>query len=180
MDVDKELEKMFPTKGWRKIMRNVRSFFRSLKYSVKNIVRWWKIIWNDRDWDYGFLEDIIFFKLKTMRDYYRAGVNVWSEGADETADEIDEVIQIFERLRAGQYEETIDPNFYDRFRDKRELFIEKIDDSGQKYSTLNLPDFTDEERKDRRITHQTAEQMRQSDYDEAFSLIAKNIRKWWD
>ncbi len=33
---------------------------------VRNLIRWYQVIWNDQDWDYGFIYDILEFKLKNM------------------------------------------------------------------------------------------------------------------
>src|SRR3990172_2873091 len=37
---------------------------------VKNIVRWIPILWNDADWDYGHLYDIMEFKIRNMREHH--------------------------------------------------------------------------------------------------------------
>lgn len=60
-----------------------------LKYGLKNLIKWFKTIWKDRDWDHYYLEVMMLKKLKGMRgsiennnniikgngkyvDYYRA------------------------------------------------------------------------------------------------------------
>jgi len=34
--------------------------------SIKNLIKWFPIIWNDRDWDHGYVEDMLLFKLNNM------------------------------------------------------------------------------------------------------------------
>lgn len=46
--------------GWR---------IRSLKTSVKNVIRWFPIIWKDKDWDDHFIWEILKTKLKHQADY---------------------------------------------------------------------------------------------------------------
>ena len=34
--------------------------------SVKNLIKWFPIIWNDRDWDSVYIEEMLLFKLNNM------------------------------------------------------------------------------------------------------------------
>lgn len=154
--------------------------FRSLKYGIKNLKNWFHIIWNDREWDYGYLEDILLFKLKNMRDYYRAGTNVWSEGAEVTADEINEVIRLLEEVQKDNYEEKIEPHFNDWIYENRPLSREFTDEDGNVHHMFNSPEWTPEELAHRKEVYREAERQKQADLDKAYGLIAKNIRRWWD
>lgn len=165
-------------------MRSVRNWFRSLGYSIKNIVRWWKIIWNDRDWDYGFFEEILVFKLKNMRDFYQNGINVWSANAPQVADEINEVIEIFERIQEDDYENLVSPGFNDWIYKQnnvgKSIFKTEINEDGEETLVFNTPKWTEEEKKAREEVYIKAEEMHNEDYRKAFELIGRNIRKWWD
>ena len=46
--------------GWWALLR----FFRNLK-------RYWKVLWEDNDFDQGYLEELILKKLSFMADYFR-------------------------------------------------------------------------------------------------------------
>lgn len=48
--------------GWR-----IKEFIRS----IKNIIRWFPIIWRDRDWDDSFIFHILQTKLKHQAEYIR-------------------------------------------------------------------------------------------------------------
>lgn len=135
--------------------------FRSLKRGIKNLKNWFYIIWNDREWDYKYLENILLFKLKNMRDYYRAGVDVWSEGAEETADEINEVIELLEKVQRDGYEKDIDPHFYD-------------------WVYENFREWSEEETTHKKEVSMEAAKRSQADLDKAYGIIAKKIRGWWD
>lgn len=51
-----------------------------IKYGIKNLIKWFPIIWVDRDWDQNFIWTVLKFKLKkqgeSIRDY---GHHVGSE-----------------------------------------------------------------------------------------------------
>ena len=46
--------------GWR---------LREFKVSVKNLIRWFPIIWKDRDWDDYYIFEVLKFKLKNQAKY---------------------------------------------------------------------------------------------------------------
>lgn len=37
--------------------------------SIKNLIRWFPTIWKDKDWDGEFTLDLLYFKIKNIRDY---------------------------------------------------------------------------------------------------------------
>jgi hypothetical protein len=43
--------------------------FKELKRSIKNLWKWFPIIWKDRDWDHWYIYQIIEFKLRKQSDY---------------------------------------------------------------------------------------------------------------
>jgi hypothetical protein len=42
--------------------QNIRYFINS----IKNLIKWFPIIWQDRDWDCGYVEEMLLFKLNNM------------------------------------------------------------------------------------------------------------------
>jgi hypothetical protein len=47
-------------------------FFRAnLPYGIRNLIRWFPLIWRDRDWDYCYLADLMRFKMLRMADLQR-------------------------------------------------------------------------------------------------------------
>lgn len=41
-----------------------------LKYGVLNLIKWFPVIWNDRNWDYSYANEILIRKLEMMRDHF--------------------------------------------------------------------------------------------------------------
>jgi hypothetical protein len=50
---------------WLYIQRPVKRFFRQ----VYNLIRWFPVIWKDRDWDHEFIYTILQTKLKYQAEY---------------------------------------------------------------------------------------------------------------
>lgn len=38
----------------------------NLKQGIRNLIKWWPVIWRDRDWDHAYLSRLIEFKLTSM------------------------------------------------------------------------------------------------------------------
>lgn len=47
------------------VMWKVKQFFRN----TRNLIRWFPIIWKDRDWDHYYIFEILKFKLKNQAEY---------------------------------------------------------------------------------------------------------------
>lgn len=52
---------------WTKIGYKVRGFFTS----VGNLIKWFPVIWKDRDWDHHFILEVIAFKLEKQSKYIK-------------------------------------------------------------------------------------------------------------
>jgi hypothetical protein len=44
-------------------------YHRDFMNGVRNLIKWFPVIWKDRDWDYHFIYEIIKVKLKNQADY---------------------------------------------------------------------------------------------------------------
>lgn len=47
----------------------IRYAFRLLKYGLKNLWRWFPVIWKDKDYDDHFIFEILKFKIKNTAEY---------------------------------------------------------------------------------------------------------------
>lgn len=51
-------------------MRTLRSKLRGFVQGIKNLIRWFPLIWKDKDWDHWFLEEMMIQKLNNMADFF--------------------------------------------------------------------------------------------------------------
>jgi len=52
---------------WSKIGYKVRGFFTS----IGNLIKWFPVIWKDRDWDYHYIFEVFKFKLEKQAKYIK-------------------------------------------------------------------------------------------------------------
>ena len=64
------LDKIFKSKRKPKPIRVILEFFSGLKYGIKNVCTWLPIIWEDRQFDHGYLYTILGKKLKLMETFF--------------------------------------------------------------------------------------------------------------
>jgi len=74
---------------------------------ISNLIKWFPLIWKDRDFDHGYLYDILYFKLGEMQKFFESD-NTWSADAKEYAKQIKECRRLLKRIIN---ESVIDENF---------------------------------------------------------------------
>lgn len=74
---------------------------RNLQLSVKNLIRWFPIIWRDRDWDDSFIFDILSTKLKFHSKYTKTFDGYVS--AQRDSEIMDLCVKLLERVKEDYY-----------------------------------------------------------------------------
>jgi hypothetical protein len=115
-----------------------------------------KLVKESRDFDWGWLDDLVLMKIKHMHEYFSAGNNVWQ--TDETRlpiiEQLKHVLDLYEEM--DHLYETY-PSSYIVNDDNS---ITTTDESSQNY--INR------------------EKRKQELYEEIYSYIGKYIQWWWD
>lgn len=84
----------------------MKTLYYNIKYGIINLFLYFKIIWNDRQWDYAYLEELTLFKYKLMYKRMCSKNNIvdWSvydQAKNRKALKI--CINILERRQSGFY-----------------------------------------------------------------------------
>jgi len=57
--------------GGRNIKKNSMWKIRKIAWGIRNLIYYFRVVWNDRDWDYAFIEILLMHKLqKTYKRYH--------------------------------------------------------------------------------------------------------------
>ena len=163
--------------------RNTKDFFRyDVPAGVKNLIRWFPIIWQDRNWDQHFIYVILHKKLTLMEKGLRNGCHLY---ADKTADQVKICVLLLDRLIKDKYHE----NAFQRHEQKwgeAEFNFEDLKKDPELCRLLithpNVKTEEDEkqERKDFKNATDHTEEMIEQDLELLFKIMRKNIRGWWD
>ena len=57
----------------------MKQYYRKFKQGIENLIYYFKVIWNDRQWDYTFFYHLELKKVQKMIKWWSSGDNVTSE-----------------------------------------------------------------------------------------------------
>jgi hypothetical protein len=160
---------------------------------VKNLIEWFPIIWEDRDYDSQYLMDLMKFKIEKMYKYQD------SLNSHTSTQRNVEIMKTVVKLMDKVQEETYRHEYYD-YIDSEFEFV-KVE--GTKYSTFEekvTRDDTQEYIKKYPLTYRqiTSDPLYKSDVDERiipmimgnirhekakrllYTLMERNVEKWWE
>ena len=87
--------------------KNIGYRFKYIYNSIKNLIKWFPIIWRDRDWDHAYIEDMLLFKLNNMykrfSDPNTTYVDWDSKHAKPALKALNLCVKILERRRDNWY-----------------------------------------------------------------------------
>jgi len=153
------------------------NFFRNLKKGIWNVISWFPIVWNDRDWDYCFLYELLKFKLERMERCLREhGHSIDSE---KDANSIQECIVILKRLIKDDY---VAEDWVQMHKKWGEFEFQDTENGHTKLALSGVKTEEDEEEYSADIKNccKHEESMVQKDLNDLFENMKLNIRRWWD
>ena len=146
---------------------------RSLTRNIRNLIKWFPIIWRDRDFDQHYLLDILQFKLQNMAELHRKyGMSVNSE---TYAQQLEECAHLARRIRDEEYSDEAFKG-HEELYEKHEVWF---DDDEEGFSRLKT-NLTDEEHELYMKLMSSEDNFLERDIHLLFENMKKNIRTWWD
>jgi hypothetical protein len=87
---------------------SIKHFCYDFKEGIKNLIKYFKLIWKDRWWDYYYLEELILFKLKDMENKW--GNETHYVGDKFTKKRLQVLIKKLEELKKMEEDLELDIN----------------------------------------------------------------------
>ena len=148
----------------------------------KKVREYAKVLKEDYDWDWAFIIKLLQYKLKRTRLCIESNNIVAS--SKKIAKQIKQVEDLFESVLDDKYYEQIGKGFIKRHGRGRFVFTKEDRDSRLRGMTVKYRGEThrnrDKIRRESIRLHRKADRALERDLGRAFSLMAKNIRGWWD
>lgn len=153
--------------------------FYKLRQGVKNLIKYFKVIWNDRDWDYEYLYDLLEVKLKNMQKYF-ANNKVWSASAEKDAENIEYALYSLNKLRdeEGIHNEA----FYDFDITYPDFELKITSEPSEDYPGYSKLIFHDTEKQSRLSSKCFRKQyeLKKQRHNEFWNFMRDHIQGWWD
>jgi hypothetical protein len=166
-------------------MYRIQQFFKQ----IHNLIRWFPIIWKDKDWDDHYIFEILKFKLKNQAEYIgKKNRHVSSKRDAEImmlcVRLMDKVQSEYYRMEYHDYYESetkfipsrSHPGSYEMIN---KLISEHYDNYFKKYPLIYrmVPDLQAPKEK---IAFQMARINEERAHKLLFTILEQNIRRWWD
>ena len=151
---------------------------------IKNLIRWFPVIWNDRDWDSEFTLDILLKKLEHQRDFFLSKDTHLTHNW-ETADEI--AIAISKLRHTRDCWEHYEQPAHEELDVKWGKGIMRTEKYGEHCNEILFDrEFVktpkDEAKYKKEFNDKLAKAREEyaKDKADAYLYLATNIDKWWD
>lgn len=156
----------------------VTTLYYDLKYGIKNLIRWFHVIWNDRDWDFVFMFALLEKKFQLMEESFEEG-GKFVVGCDKQIKRFKICKEICRRLKDDwwYHENTF------MFHDKKWGDIDFILKDGDNFSITrkNIKSKEDDEleRKESLRLHKIENDRKDADMEILQMYIKKYWKTWW-
>ena len=168
---------------------------------VKNLWRWFPVIWKDRDWDDHYIFEVLKFKVKNQAKYI--GTRNLYIGADRDAEIMSLCVRLMDKVQhefySSEYMDYHESKFnwldsedhpdckqleieeisenYDEYLAKHKLAVKRVIND-PKCQIFKLTDDADDykQRLAMNVSYYNHNRARKI----LFELISRNIEKWWD
>jgi len=186
MKLVKHVASEFADRMWL-FWHDIKYIPRNIKDGITNMWKWRHIIWNDRDWDYTYIYDVLEFKLRKQMRYMKARDRFVS--TQRSVEKMELACELIKRVRNEYYiDERFD--YYDMdvefvpTEDREDLFDFKTTILWEKYDDYlalyprkaKLYANSDKDAATTCISYYNQDQAHRI----LHKLIEQNIRSWWD
>jgi hypothetical protein len=165
------------------IQKVVDFFKHDIPYGTKNLIRWFPVIWKDRNWDHIFIYKIFRHKLYLQQKHIRTHDNHLSAKSD--ADKIMICVHLLDRLINDEYHEMAMKHHDAKWGDGKMEFTEYADDPNLHklnivYDNVHTEEDEAKEEKDFKRAMEHEKYLRDQDKNMLFDMMKKYIEGWWD
>ncbi len=156
---------------------DIRNFF----WKIVRFCQWFPVLWQDRDWDWGFILSILEYKLLRMQRNFQSSHYVNHE---KDIAQIQVARALIKRINADDYYSVKLDALEREFKTTRRFGFE---DAGGGYSTMKHYYYPEPEPGMEKFldkfwdaAHVDAEKQSQYEIKYLFQYLGKHLSHWWD
>ena len=160
------------------------TYIKNLYNKIKNLIIWFPIIWNDKNWDYAYLLQILEFKLTLMRNTLKD--NDITTSANRQVKQIDYALYLLKEKNYIEKEEEV----WESKWGKKEYFPEEFKVTHENnFTSYTRMWTTDKIKTEEEYIQAYKEQMeiydleykrKEKEWDRLFRHLKLYMRGWWD
>lgn len=189
MKLVKKIADEFTDRMWW-FWHDIKDIPYNVRHGIVNLWKWRHIVWNDRDWDYAFIYDMLEFKIRKQMRYMKPRNRFESTKYDVERMEL--VLDLIKKVREEYYEteyfDYVENKYWfekveekhdgqDLFEWKSETVSESLDDYFKLYPRkYNLYKSDNKTKTALNIAKHNSDQVHRI----LHRIIEQNILSWWD
>jgi hypothetical protein len=169
--------------GCKTFYEGIERLFNDFTEGIMNLIYWFAIIWNDRQWDHIYLTKMVYRKLSKMEEYFRNG-NFY-ENQEKDAANMKICVDGLKRLLDDEYDDIAFKEHNEKWGKLDMKFWDPKNDEEFGEVTFSRPNAITEEQKEQeskeyREHMMEAEKMQEDDLDLVFGTMRKELLRWWE
>ena len=169
---------------FKRLLIKIKDFFvYDIKYGIRNLIRWFPIIWYDRNWDHYFIYRMLRYKLYLMEKHIRTFGHHVDHIRD--ANKIRTCMLLLDRLIDDIHHDMAFKRYHEKWGRPDMHFVDSESCPGFKrveFTHENVKTEEDERlrEKEYRFYLDAEDALKKQDLDMLFKLMRKHIESWWD
>lgn len=145
-------------------------WFRDKYRSIQMLLKFFKVIWNFRGWDYSYNLEIIKKSLEITIESNK-NAKVTHIGQDDSIKQMERAVELLNNI--------IDDNYAEKFGyiySNNALIFNKIEGSDKYSVDFNIPKDIEEHN---RNAIKLGDEQYEKEWAELFTLLKNHLREWW-
>jgi len=157
-------------------------FIHNVRFFIHNLIYWLPILWQDRDWDYRFLLNILVHKLNGMSKHIREHGNLVR--SEEIADEIGEIAYNIQLVESEVITEVAISEHKGKWGETAWDLIPAVDKDffhvRMSYPSADTPAKLEQANAELAKLMNEAEEKQEKLLRDTFAKMAEQLLGWWD
>lgn len=164
-------------------MEKIKELLYNFKNGIKNLIKWFPVIWKDRNWDNHYIYMILRHKLHLTEQFIRyKGISL---NAEHDANKIKVCINLLDRLIKDEYHIMAYKDIDKKWGELKMSYTVCKNNSDLHQLHLTRPNVKTEkdkiqEKKDFHASYKHEQYSKRNDLKYLFKLMSKHIESWWD
>ncbi len=165
------------------IFKTINNFYWDVHQGIKSLIKWFPIIWKDRNWDNYYIYVIIRHKLHLTEQLTRNyGHHLYHI---KDAEKIKKCVILLDRLIEDEYHENVYKHFDEKWGQSEFNFTDSTEYPDCQRLHITYPNVITKEdeklqEKQNKLLMHKPEEMKKQDLDLLFKTMRKHIQTWWD
>jgi hypothetical protein len=145
--------------------RNIRFFIYNTKIGISNLIEWFNVIYNDRNWDHWYIFNIFAKKLEIQAKHIKK--NSLTTCTDKIIEDMLYAAELLKKIRNDEY-------------GKKEVKAHNEKWGKGKFRKELTEEEKKQEEKELLKIYENCEKEMKEDIKNVFLFIGEHIQEWWE